>query len=280
MNILYKDNNVYIRDLDELNIRTTFDCGQCFRWNEIEKKFDGVAFGKHIKILQKSNREIVIYNSNQKDFESLWRNYLDLDTNYKKIKENLSSIHPNLKKACDFSTGIRILKQDPWETLCSFIVSQNNNIPRIKKIISSLCLNFGNQIDQSNYEFPDYMRLSKLNEKELSVIRAGFRTKYILDAARKVENGNIIIDDIKNMPIEKARTELMKIVGVGPKVAECTLLYGFNRLEAFPVDVWMKRAMSVLFPDIDKEEFGKYRGVAQQYIFYYSRMNPELFNQK
>lgn len=275
MNISYKDNNICIEGVEEFKLDATFDCGQCFRWDSTGDKFSGIIFGRHFNISERS-KGIEIENSDKQDLEMI-KDYFDLNTDYRLIREKLSRIHPNLKKSCDFSKGIRILKQDPWEALCSFIISQNNNIPRIKKIIFNLCLNFGDKIDENYYSFPSYSKIARLKEEELSIIRSGFRAKYILDAARKIENGNIIIDNIKHMSIEEARIELKKILGVGPKVAECTLLYGFHRLEAFPIDTWIKRAMNTLFPDINEEEFGEYKGVAQQYIFYYSRMNPNLF---
>ena len=177
-------------------------------------------------------------------------------------------------------SGIRILNQQPWETLCSFIISQNNNIPRIKGIIERLCGNFGNKICDFNeyYSFPSAETISKLNDNELSILRAGFRTKYIIDAAKKVAEREVDLESLENIDIEEARKELMKIHGVGPKVADCTLLYGIHRFEAFPMDVWMKRAMKKLYPGLDSSVFGKFAGVAQQYIFHYSRMHPEMFD--
>lgn len=259
------------------DLNETFNCGQCFRWNKSDDGyFYGIAFNKLIGIAIKDN-EIQIIGASQLDLDEIWRHYFDLDLDYSAIKKQLSNIHPVLNQAAKFAPGIRILRQDPWEALCSFIISQNNNIPRIKKIISSMCENFGEKIQDGCFSFPEANIISKLEEKDLAPLRCGFRSSYILDAAKKVASGEINFNQIGHMALEQAREELMKIKGVGPKVAECTLLYGLHRLDAFPLDVWMKRAMQELFPGVDPQAFGEYAGIAQQYIFHYSRMNPTLF---
>ena len=153
----------------------------------------------------------------------------------------------------------------------------NNNIPRIKGIVSRLCENFGEQIEEGAYTFPSASTIAKLDVESLAPLRSGFRAGYILDAAKKVSSGEVDLEQVRKMPIEQARKELTRIRGVGPKVAECTLLYGLHRMDAFPIDVWMKRAMATLFSGLECREFGRYAGVAQQYIFHYSRMHPELF---
>ncbi|MDD6446716.1 MAG: DNA-3-methyladenine glycosylase 2 family protein, partial [Ruminococcus sp.] len=183
------------------------------------------------------------------------------------------------KEAQQYAPGIRILSQEPWEALCSFIISQNNNIPRIKGIIDRLCRQYGEPIGDNLYAFPTAERLSRCTVDDLAPLRSGFRAKYIVDAATKVATNEINLHEIKKMPVEQARKELMKIKGVGPKVADCTMLYGMGKKECFPMDVWMKRAMEVLFPNLTPEDFGTNAGIAQQYIFHYSRMNPQLFEQ-
>ncbi|MBR2877035.1 MAG: DNA-3-methyladenine glycosylase 2 family protein, partial [Clostridia bacterium] len=166
--------------------------------------------------------------------------------------------------------GIRILKQDEWETICSFIISQNNNIPRIKKIIENLCETFGEKCGEG-YSFPKAETLAKLEVEDLDVLRAGFRSKYILDAAQKIASGKVDLEAIKKMDFENAKSELIKIKGVGEKVAQCSLLYGFARMEAFPVDVWVKRIVSELYPEGLPECINGTQGIAQQYLFHWRR---------
>lgn len=260
----------------DLDLAQTLDCGQAFRWKEQpDGSFKGVAYGKIVTFSMTENR-LIIDDSSGGDV-GIWKEYLDLDRDYGSIRENLSLIHPTMKQAAQFAPGIRILSQEPWEALCSFIISQNNNIPRIKGIIERLCQSYGVQLDEKLYTFPDADTIASLTPEELSPIRAGFRARYIIDGARKVASGEIDLENIRKMEIDEARKELMKITGVGIKVADCTLLYGLHRLDCFPLDVWMKRAMEVLFPELSAADFGEYAGIAQQYIFHYSRMNPDLF---
>ena len=257
------------------DLKNTFDCGQCFRWNEDEDgSFSGIVKDKSVRIYR-DNDKIIIENSSEDDFKNLWKNYLDLNVCYDDIRNEIISLDSRLKCAVDSIDGIRILNQDPWEALCSFIISQNNNIPRIKIIVSRLCEHFGDEI-QGGYTFPSADKIAKLSVDDLAPLRSGFRAKYIIDAAKKVSSGEVNLEKMRTAPIDECRKELMTIKGVGPKVAECTLLYGLHRLEAFPIDVWMKKALSTLFNGISPENLGRYAGIAQQYIFHYSRLNPEL----
>ena len=266
-----------IGNITDFDLAQTLDCGQAFRWKEqADGSFKGVAYGKLVTF-RKDGDSIVIDGASEEDFNNIWKNYLDLDLDYGNIKANLSKLHPTLAKAAEFAPGIRILNQEPWEALCSFIISQNNNIPRIKGIVERLCQNFGEQIEQDFYTFPSAGKIAALSPEDLAPIRAGFRARYIIDGAAKVASGEIDLEKVRRMNIDEARKELMKITGVGIKVADCTLLYGLHRLDCFPLDVWMKRAMSTLFPDMKPSDFGEYGGIAQQYIFHYSRMHPELF---
>ncbi len=268
-------NNIELNIVDKFNLEDTFNCGQCFRWKKNDdNSFEGVAFDKYLKITKKTDK-IILMNTSKEDFENVWKDYFDLSLNYNYVRSELEKINDKMKKICNYSPGIRILKQDPWEALCSFIISQNNNIPRIKGIINRLCENFGYQISNGVYSFPKANELSTLNDSDLDILKCGFRSKYILDAAKKVSSGEINLNNIKKMKIDLARKELQKIKGVGPKVAECTLLYGMYRLEAFPMDVWMKRAMEKIFSDMKAKDFGQYAGIAQQYIFNYIRTNFE-----
>lgn len=277
-NILeYKQFKVKLND--KFNLKTTLECGQCFRfYEEKDESFTVLSSDKSVKVLQNKD-ELIFYTSKEEEI-NYWIKFFDLYRNYDNIINDLSLSDTVFSNIISEVSGIRILNQQPWETLCSFIISQNNNIPRIKGIIERLCGNFGNKICDFNeyYSFPSAETISKLNDNELSILRAGFRTKYIIDAAKKVAEREVDLESLENIDIEEARKELMKIHGVGPKVADCTLLYGIHRFEAFPMDVWMKRAMKKLYPGLDSSVFGKFAGVAQQYIFHYSRMHPEMFD--
>ena len=269
------ENGVKVSGIRDLDLAQTLDCGQSFRWEEHDGGFRGTAFC-HEVVMRLDGDVLTIENCTAEDFENIWKDYLDLSLDYGKIRRDIEQIHPILREAASYASGIRILRQEPWEALCTFIISQNNNIKRIKGIVSRLCENFGEKIGDS-YAFPTADRLAQLEPDDLSVIRAGFRSKYIIDGARKVADGEVNLEKCRELPYEEARAELMKIKGVGVKVADCTLLFGLHRVEAFPVDVWMRRALDTLFPDMTENDFGPYAGIAQQYIFHYSRMHPELF---
>lgn len=272
------DGGVKIDGIESLDLAQTLDCGQSFRWVEqADGSFKGVAFGKCVNV-RLEGESLFIYNANKSEFENIWYNYFDFGTDYTEIREKISKIHPVLAQAASYAPGIRILRQEPFETLCTFIISQNNNIKRIKGIIQRLCENFGNEIEQGEFDFPTAEVLSGLTVEDLSPLRAGFRNRYLIDAAKKVFSGEVDLQKCFTADYESARRELMKITGVGVKVADCTLLFGMHRIEAFPVDVWMKRAMEKLFPNMTADDFGEYAGIAQQYIFHYSRMNPEIFD--
>ncbi len=266
--VYFSDNKAVIKNTQNFDLKQTLDCGQAFRFKEKDGKFCGIVKDKYIEIHKKEN-EIIIENTNKEDFDNLWYDYFDLGRDYSKIIESFKG-NETLYRAAKFSSGIRILKQEPFEALCSFIISQNNNIPRIKGIIDRLCTNFGDKI-KGGYTFPTAEVLSRLTEEDLSVIRSGFRAKYIVDAARRVASGETDLKEIKNLSYTQAAAELMKIKGVGPKVADCALLYGFSFTEAFPKDVWIKRALAEYFGGEIPECAKQNAGIAQQYIFYYIR---------
>ena len=276
MKNISSENFIVIPDVRDLDLEQTLDCGQSFRWEkQNDGSFSGVAFGKYVNI-SLDGTDMIIKNAAPED-EKIWREYFDLELDYGKIREDISRLHPVLEDAARYAPGIRILRQEPYEALCTFIISQNNNIKRIKGIVARLCESFGDEIDEGVYTFPNAERLAELTPDDLAPLRAGFRNRYIIDSAKKVASGEVDLELCKTADYEAARAELMKITGVGVKVADCTLLFGMHRVEAFPVDVWMKRAMEKLFPGMTANDFGEYAGIAQQYIFHYSRMHPELF---
>lgn len=264
------DNNTIVEDIAPFSLEQTLDCGQAFRWELSENGiWRGIAFNRALCVKQENNR-IIFYNTSQSDFDGIWRKYFDIDRDYSEIINKISKNNV-LKEATNFAGGIRILRQDPWETLCSFIISQNNNIPRIKGIINRLCENFGEKID-GGYTFPSASVVAKLTAEDLAPLRSGFRARYIIDAAKKVSDGEIDLDKLYTCDIDEARAELMKICGVGLKVADCTLLFGFYRIESFPKDVWIKRAMEKLFDGELPKVAEPYAGIVQQYIFHYARL--------
>ena len=270
-----KNNDLYISGVTNFDLAQTLDCGQAFRWKEKENGiWCGVAQDRYLELEIKEDT-LILYNTSLKDYIGFWKGYFDLDTDYGAIIKSISS-NAILKEAAAYGPGIRILKQDPWEALCSFILSQNNNITRIKGIIERLCENFGEGLGNGFSSFPSAKKLSALKEEDLEVLRSGFRAKYMLDAARKVASGEINLDAIKALPIEDARTALTSIYGVGDKVADCALLFGMYRIEAFPRDVWIKRVMDRLFPEGLPNEALPYSGIDQQYLFYFARSKKIL----
>ena len=269
MLIEFKDNNVIITDIKNFNIAQTLDCGQAFRWSKNnDNVWYGIAFGKFLKIKQ-DNEKIILFATTKNDFEEIWLNYFDLNRDYAQIIDGISH-NETLKNAAEYGNGIRILRQDSWEALCSFIISQNNNIPRIKGIVERLCENFGEKIE-GGYTFPTAEKIASLDLDDLLVLRSGFRAKYILDAAKRVAGGEIRFKDLETLTTDEVRQKLMCIYGVGAKVADCAMLYGMGRLDAFPKDVWIKRALDVLFDGNLPEAATSYAGIIQQYIFFYAR---------
>ncbi|MBQ9958077.1 MAG: DNA-3-methyladenine glycosylase 2 family protein [Clostridia bacterium] len=254
----------------DIDIAKTLDCGQAFRFSESDGVWRGVAMGRALSLTQEGNK-ITLFDVKEEEFNSLWRGYFDLDRDYEMIKSSVSS-NEILKKATDFSDGIHILRQEPWEAVCSFIISANNNIPRIKGIISRLCENFGFKITDGLFTFPSAERIAALTLDDLAVIKSGFRAKYILDAAQKFSSNQIDVEALYTLPIDEARNTLMTIKGIGPKVADCALLFGWGRVECFPVDVWIRRAMNHFFGENGlPSEAVEYAGIVQQYLFYWAR---------
>lgn len=275
------------------DIAKIFDCGQCFRFDPVENskyicEYSGVAHGRFVSFAD-DGESIIIFGSDEKDFRDIWKGFLSLDRNYEAIYGDIMSRsdNPALKCAVDVGNGIRILKQDLWEALCSFIISQNNNIPRIKGIIANLSMAAGERIDTvgleahgarlEEYAFPTPEAILSLGVDGLTKLKTGFRAKYIYDAAEKVASGDIDLSYIESMcDTEEAARLLTRIKGVGPKVAACTLLFGASMLDSFPIDVWIKKVISKYFNEgFTPNELGEYAGVAQQVLFYYERYTQQ-----
>jgi len=253
----------------QLSLAHTLDCGQCFRWiPSPDGTWEGVVRGSLYRLGQNalSDPSCRIYT------DPVLRDYFDVDTDYLDIRNELSGLDGYLAEACRFAPGIRILRQEPWEALCSFIISQNNNIKRIRQIIERLSGRYGVPVaGTSRNAFPTADALAKASDDELRALGTGFRAPYLLDAANNIASGRIVLDELAALPVGQARARLMEIRGVGPKVADCALLYGLHRLEVFPIDVWMKRVMSRHYPDDDVSRFGRFAGIAQQYLFHLER---------
>ena len=280
-----EEHNDYIKvnDVQNFNLRDIFECGQCFRWNETDDNtYIGIAFGKviEVKVIEK---DLYIYNTTKEEVENIWIDYFDLTRDYGIIKEELSK-DPLLAEAIEFGKGIRLLKQDPFELIISFIISANNRIPMIKRAIDKISQRWGEKIEYKGntyYTFPTIDRLRSATEEELKDCGVGFRGKYIKSTVETLNND--MINEMLLANDDQCHKLLQKLSGIGPKVADCIMLFSMEKYSAFPVDVWVKRAMQhfYLAPDVSlpkirefaKDKFGKYAGFAQQYLFYYAREN-------
>ncbi len=266
MDYQVKSNDITVSEKD-FDLDETLDCGQAFRWKKIISEYPCTYEGKFLntalKISQTKKGEFIFHDTTEKNFLDIWYNYFDFGTDYSELKRQFSE-DETLAKACNFAGGIRLLRQDSWECLISFIISQNNNIPRIKGIIDRLCEHY-------NGIFPSAEQLSHESPESLSYLRSGFRAKYICDASKKTADGTVNLTEISKMPLDDARIALKQISGVGAKVSECVLLFGMHRTEAFPVDVWIKRVLEKYYPNGFPEYAKKNAGIAQQYLFHYIR---------
>lgn len=276
------------------DVEKTFDCGQCFRFDRVADsehtaEFSGVAFGRLVAFAADGDT-LYVYNSDEKDFNSIWRRYLALDTDYEQIDRDVISHCSGtvMDRAMEYGKGIRILKQDAYEAVISFIISQNNNIPRIKKIIEALSGSCGQGIPvpsgmekhlsgvSSLCTFPDCDALLSLGESGLYELKTGFRAKYIYDAAKRIADGSLDLKKLESTEsTDDCIAQLCEVKGIGLKVASCAALFGLARYDAFPIDVWMKRVAEKYFSDeaesFSGARFGQYAGIAQQYLFYYER---------
>lgn len=286
MNIIEKDNQIILEGISEdFEPKHVFECGQCFRWlREDDGSYTGVVQGKVINV-KKENDLIIFDNTNKEDFENIWFDYFDLGRNYGEIKKQLKVMDEYLEKATEFGQGIRILQQDGWEMLISFIISANNRIPMIQRAINNLSERYGKFIDEYRgkkyYAFPTPEELSKVSVEDIRACQTGFRDKYIKSVVDYVNENNEDVLSYRKLDTGECIKELVKFNGVGPKVADCIALFGMQKYDTFPVDVWVKRVMEEFYvednlslPKIRKfalDKFGDLAGFAQQYLFYYAR---------
>lgn len=262
---------VRLASAGEMDLIKTFECGQCFRWNaDADGVYTGVAFGHAARIWREGDGLYLTSDAPA----SLWRDYFDLERDYGAISRAFSG-GEYLDACVEYGQGIRILRQEPWEALCSFIISQCNNIKRIKGIVERLCREYGDELSfdgERVYAFPTAARLAALDEADLAPLRSGYRAAYIIAAARAVAEGALDLDALIAADYAEAKSSLLALPGVGEKVANCVVLFGLRHMEAFPIDVWIRRALREHFPrGFDPASLGEYAGLAQQYIFYYAR---------
>lgn len=295
------DNGMVLTEVKNFELPHIFDCGQCFRWHRQDNgNYIGVAFNRVIEV-EKKGKDVIIYNASEEDFKEIWEDYFDLKRDYGAIKEELS-VDPLLNKAVEFGHGIRLLQQDPFEITLSFIISANNRIPMIKRAIENMSSRWGEPLKykgKTYYSFPSLEKLYNASMEELEACGMGFRNKYIVDTVGKIyrcrhkeefedtlqgENCDAFdLDRIKGLSDDACHDDLQNFSGIGPKVADCIMLFSMEKYSAFPVDVWVKRAMQhfYLAPDVSlkkirdfgRDKFGALSGFAQQYLFYYAREN-------
>lgn len=285
MDIREENGNIYIDKVIDFNIEQTLECGQCFHFDKIdEMEYVVIAYGKLLHIKQE-NDTLILYGKDKAEAESIWIPYFDLERDYGIIKSTLLKKDEKLRDAITEKYGVRILNQEFYETLISFIISQNKQIPHIKKIVFALSDTYGEPLGEVGgkmyYSFPTLERLGEITEDNYRELKTGFRAPY-LKCASDMLNSTLEEKKIKELPYDEAKEMLIQIKGVGEKVANCVLLFGLSHRNAFPVDVWIKRTMEAVYFDgadtskekiteFAKDRFGEYGGYAQQYLFFYGR---------
>lgn len=305
MEICEKNGDLYVSGIEDFHLAQTLECGQCFHFEKVgENDYFLSAKGRFLHIEQKEDYSVIFHNTDRKAFDEIWTEYFDLDRDYSAIKRAICKKDDKLKPAIQMMWGIRILNQDFFETMISFIISQNKQIPHIKKIVSDLSIGYGSlacgaeeEFDKDKkdtelstagvknkgvfYDFPSAKELLEAGEVGLKECKTGFRAPYIMDACRKFQEGELDEKILRKLDYNDAMNELMKVHGIGEKVANCIALFGLSKRNAFPVDVWIKRIMEEMYigHEADKKEiaklaqglFGEYGGYAQQYLFYYGK---------
>lgn len=284
---VYEDgNDIVIEELTDFDLEQTLECGQCFHFTKLGSHEYGLAAYQKLLHARQTKEELRLFDVSMEEFCSLWKEYFDLDRDYGAIKSFLLERDGKLKEAVETMSGVRILNQEFFETLISFIISQNKQIPHIKQIVNHISSVYGTFLGEIGsekfYAFPDVETMRELTEAQLRDCKVGFRAPYIRSAVELVGSGAVCPETLKTVSLEACRQQLMAIHGVGGKVANCVMLFGLGRREAFPVDVWIKRVMEYLYfdkADMPKEkieqfaqkQFGSYGGYAQQYLFYYGK---------
>ena len=283
--VIYKDNYVVLEGVKNFNIKQVVECGQCFRWKKVtDSNYIGVAYGRVIEVVQEGDK-IQILNTTEEDFNNIWQEYFDFNWDYSEVKDKLID-DELLKKSMEFGYGVRVLNQEPFEILISFIISARNSIPVISKTINNISKKYGTKLQykgEDYYTFPTIEQLSIATEDEIRETGASFRCKYIVDTVRRLKDGELSLEEIMALNDDECHTKLQEFKGVGAKVADCVMLFSMKKTSAFPVDVWVKRAMIYFYDAKDsslnkirifaRDRFGELSGFAQQYLFYYAREN-------
>ena len=285
-----KEQEYILQNQESFELKHIFDCGQCFRWNEQDDgSYTGVFKGNVLNV-KKIDNKIIFKGMVNGNIKEVVEDYFDLNRNYEMLKSELSKIDKYLKSSIEYGYGIRILNQDLWETIISFIISANNNIPRIKGIIERLSKKYGKEIEwkgEKYYTFPTLQELKDATVQDFRDLGLGFRDIRLYETTQMLLDGKIDLEQMhKETDTLKVRDELLTLSGVGPKVADCILLFStLKRFDVFPIDVWVRRVMNELYiknedeTKVDKKEimkianekFGNIEGLAQQYLFYWKR---------
>ena len=288
MKYVKKGKDIIVSDIGDFNLAQTLECGQCFHFMRSDEgigtdvsEYALAAFGRGLRVAQDGDT-FTFYDTKAEDFEKLWIPYFDLDRDYGMIKDFIVARNPELREIVEKNAGIRLLNQDFFETLLSFIISQNNRIPQIKKVVADISATWGRKVGDGLYSFPEPEDLSGVCADDFKEKKTGFRAAYLRDAVSKTISGEIKGEELAGMGLEECEKKLCSIKGVGPKVANCIMLFSLGKREAFPIDVWMKRVLEqVYFGGEEKtknelavfarEKYGEYGGYAQQYLFAYAR---------
>ena len=285
-----KEQKYILKNPKTFNLKDIFECGQCFRWNkETDEGYTGI-WKQNVVNIKKDGNDYIFTGISKNNFEEEIIEYFDLNRNYEEIKKDLSKIDEYMENSIKYGEGIRILNQDLWETIISFIISANNNIPRIKGIIEILSASYGKKLewkDREFYTFPTPEELKNVTVEEYRKLGLGFRDIRLYETTQKILNKEINLEELcKNPNTEEVRESLLTLSGVGPKVADCILLFStLKRFEVFPIDVWVRRVINDLYlkeeneekvnkkkiENLAKEKFGEWAGLAQQYLFYWRR---------
>ena len=289
MDLIMKEQKYIIENQESFELKDIFECGQCFRWNEQnDKSYIGVIKNGVLSV-KKDDEKIIFCGMLNGNIKNIVEEYFDLNRNYDEIKDKLSHIDQYLKNSIEYGRGIRILNQDLWETTISFIISANNNIPRIKGIIEKIAKKYGNEIEWNGkkyYTFPNAEQLKNVSVQDFRDLGTGFRDIRLFETTHLILDKKVDLEKMHTEDTLTARDELLKLSGVGPKVADCILLFStLKRFDVFPIDVWVRRVMNELYiknedetkvskkeiMKIANEKFGALEGIAQQYLFYWKR---------
>lgn len=271
---------MYQITIENFDIRKICYSGQCFRMKEKEDNtFEIIAYGHYLEVYQTEN--VLTMSCTKTEFHSVWKTYLGLEDDYETITGLVNEDDRYMKTAMSFGFGIRILKQELWETIVSFLISQQNNIPRIKKSIQMLCEQYGekktNLKGEVFYTFPKPEALHQLTDRELKECNLGYRSKYILKTAQAIVDGTFDLELLPELSYEDARKELMKLYGVGIKVSECICLYALHHLNAFPIDTHIQKVLDMNYPTgFPFDKYQGYSGALQQYAFYYDLYKAKI----